>query len=345
MSKSLLLLTFLFFVSCDGGINRIVPVTDDESSDSESRVGDDADNGSTAENGDSEEVYDVDEAKNDDDLSGESGVETDSDDDPDWQNPDMENPDGAEEQPEDEPLLCGEIFDGANCSRAVCETTADCCGADLCVATDACGGAKVCRNAFFKENFDSYVAGNFPNEKWILKYNGAGDSYQIVTSEKYVSAENSMHLLGLKGNRPGSGWASVMTSVLPQVPDVINIEMQMNTEGDDVYFALCTFENEKSGENWGNYDVKVEFADGKLRYQIPEWIAGDIMPSYEPGVWYKIRLKLDQVNKIVSVWVNDELKADRRSVSFDSIRIPNICLSSNKEQKKVWFDDIFVWAE
>ena len=136
-----------------------------------------------------------------------------------------------------------------------------------------------------------------------------------------------------------------MTSVLPQVPNVINVEMQMNTEGDDVYFALCTFEKEAGGSNWGNYDVKVTFAGGKISYQIPEWFSYDIAPSYEPNEWYKIRLKLDQVNKKVSVWVNNELKVNNQSVSFDSLSIPNICLSSNKEQKKVWFDDIFVWAE
>ena len=270
------------------------------------------------------------------DLPDAEPDEGDSADDDENPLPDEEPDEESDEGPDEEPPLCGEIFNGSNCFRASCETNADCCEADLCVATDACGGAKVCRNAFFKENFDSYVAGSFPNANWTLKYDGRGSQYQIVTSERSVSAENSMHLLGR------SNWSAVMTTELPQVPTVINVEAKMNTQGDDVYFALCTFNG--SGQ-WGNYDMKVIFADGKISYQIPEWSAYEILPSYETDVWYKIRLKLDQANKTVSVWVNDELKVDNHVHDFDSLLIPNLCLVSDKKQKKVWFDDIFVWAE
>ena len=254
---------------------------------------------------------------------------------------DIENPIADEDEPEIEDIeypVCGIAFDGSNCSESYCKTVDDCCEGDVCVSADACGGWKVCRNAFFKENFDSYVAGSFPKTNWTLKYAGIGANYQIVTSEKYVSEQNSMHLLGSKTYNN----SAVMTAVLPQVPDVINVEMKMNTQGDNVYFALCTFNG--TGK-WGNYDMKVEFADGLIRYQIPEWYAYEIAPSYEPNEWYKIRLKLDQVNKTVSVWVNDELKVDNQIHDFDSLPIPNICLSSDKNDKKVWFDDIFVWAE
>ena len=259
----------------------------------------------------------------------------------------VETPDEYEDNdPETEDTeypVCGDDFNGSDCSASYCKTAADCCNSDLCVATDACGGKKVCRSAFFKENFDSYTAGSFPPKSsgWTLKYRGAGPQYQIVTSERYFSAENSMHLLGSKNGN----LSAIMTTALPEVPDVINVEMKMNTEGDDVSFSLCTFENEASGSNWGNYDMKVEFADGKIRYQIPEWYAYEIAPSYEANVWYKIRLKLDQLNKTVSVWVDDELKVNNQVHDFGSISIPNLCLVADKKQKKVWFDDIFVWGE
>ncbi len=244
--------------------------------------------------------------------------------------------------PDEEPPVCGEIFNGSNCFMASCETDADCCEADLCVATEACGGAKVCRNAFFKENFDSYVAGSFPNGGvWTLKYNGAGNKYQIVTSEKSVSPENSMHLLG----NQMKNYSSIMTAALPEVPDVINVEAKMNAEGDDVSFALCSFEHADNQTNWGDMYLKVEFADGKIRYQIPEWTVYEVAPSYEPNKWYKLRVKMNQSAKTVSVWVNDELKVDNKAFNLDSWSIPNICLASNKNYKKVWFDDIFVWAE
>ncbi|MBP5407031.1 hypothetical protein J6Z19_07765 [bacterium] len=346
MRNFLLLLTLFVFASCSNGIKKVMPDSDEtpesgeiveEADDSENREKTDDSTVPAGENSDGEE-----QPSND----GEPEFHDDA------EQPESYLPEIPDEYKDNDPEaddaeypVCGHAFDGSNCSAAYCDTIDDCCEGDVCVTADACDGRKVCRNAFFKENFDSYVTGNFPNEKWTLKYNGLGDSYQIVTSEKSVSPENSMHLLGKAGYGTYSGWAAIMTSVLPQVPDVINVEMQMNTEGDDVYFALCTFEREASGSNWGNYDVKVTFAGGKISCQIPEWFSYDIAPSYEPNEWYKIRLKLDQTNKIVSVWVNDELKVDNQSVSFDSLSIPNICLSSNKGQKKVWFDDIFVWAE
>lgn len=364
MRKFLLLLVLFLFVSCGGGIERVVQVTDEnhEQSGAESEGGNqekpDKDAAQTGENGghdenqdaenpvtgdDSQEITDADNAEenvqddgnepeNDSDttVTDEENLENDSE-------TNVPDEDTEPENPDDVWSVCGVEFSGSNCIASSCETAGDCCEADICVATDACGGAKVCRKAFFKENFDSYVAGNFPKSgPWTLKYNGAGDKYQMVTSEKYVSEQNSMHLLGK------SDWAAVMTTVLPQVPTVINVEMKMNTQGDDVYFALCTF---NGGGKWGNYDMKVTFVDGKISYQIPEWSAYEIAPSYEPNEWYKIRFKLDQANKTVSVWLNDELKVDNQIHNFDSLLIPNLCLSSNKGQKKVWFDDIFVWGE
>jgi|GEM_PF-2178760 Cobalamin biosynthesis protein CobT (nicotinate-mononucleotide:5, 6-dimethylbenzimidazole phosphoribosyltransferase) len=360
MHKFLLLLVFLVFVSCsDGAMKRLTPAAEEPSGSGEEVNDGNIENPETPddavippnENGGQDEVQDEEKPITDDENpENPDEEEKPVNDDSDTQVPDEENPDNdsetsvsdgdtEQENPDDVWSGCGVEFSGANCIASSCETVDDCCGADLCVATDGCGGRKVCRNAFFKENFDSYVAGKFPNEgPWTLKYAGSSKSYQMVTSERYVSAENSMHLLGSKKYNN----SAIMTAVLPEVPNVINVEMKMNTQGDNVYFALCTFNG--SGQ-WGNYDMKVEFADGKIRYQIPEWSAYEIAPSYEPNEWYKIRLKLDQVNKTVSVWVNDELKVDNQIHNFDSLPIPNICLSSDKNDKKVWFDDIFVWGE
>ena len=347
MRKFFFLFLVLMLVSCTGvAVQRLIPVADEtpdegvaendspEIQDSDpaeptENVQDDTENPIVDDNNPTEPADEDHEVLPDAEPADDEPAEN-----------DIENP-IPDEEPDEEPPVCGEIFNGSNCFRASCETDADCCEADLCVATDGCGGAKVCRNAFFKENFDSYIAGSFPNANWTLKYGGRGNQYQIVTSEKYVSAENSMHLWGSKSYNN----SAIMTAVLPQVPDVINVEMKMNTQGDNVSFSLCTFENEELGRNWGNYDMKVTFVDGKISYQIPEWSAYEIAPSYEPNEWYKIRLKLDQVNKTVSVWLNDELKVNNQVHNFGSLSIPNLCLVSDKNDKKVWFDDIFVWAE
>jgi len=348
MYRFLSVLILLFFVSCSGnGAQKISSLSDDAS--------EVPDNSGTAETGDSNEKND-DETPSLNDGSHEIQDETvqegsesengpdggSNEDDKDLLPDDEENGESDNERPDSDLPLCGSVFNGSNCAASSCETVEDCCGADLCVATDGCGGAKVCRNAFFKEDFDSYVAGSFPNEKWTLKYYGEGTQYQVVTSEKYVSAENSMHLLG----RSNKKLSAIMTAVLPEVPDVINVEAKMNTEGDDVSFALCTFEREDGRTNWGDIYLKVELANGKIRYQIPEWtVYENGSPSYEPDHWYKIRAKMDQLKKTVSLWVDDELKVENQPFDLDYWSIPNICLASNKQYHKVWFDDIFVWGE
>ena len=361
MYKFLLLLALLIFVSCSGeAVKRLVPVADEPSeadeevSDGNNETPETSDDVvvSPDENGRQDEVQDEERPVTDDENPENPDEEEKPENDYDNQVHDEENSDNdsdisvsdddtEQENPDDVWFECGTVFNGSNCIASSCKTVDDCCGADICVATDGCGGAKVCRNAFFKENFDSYVAGNFPNANWTLKYRGAGKQYQIVNSERYVSAENSMHLLESKSGN----LSAIMTAALPQVPEVINVEFMMNAQGDDVSLALCSFEREAPGQNWGDMYLKIEFADGKIRYQIPEWTVYEVAPSYEANQWYKIRIKMNQPAKTVSVWVDDVLKVENQAFSLDSWSIPNICLASNKNDKKVWFDDIFVWEE
>ena len=372
MRNFLLLLVLFVFVSCSGAVERVVQVGDEnsgesgEKADSENQEKPDEDAAPTDENGghdenqdaenpvsgdDSQEISDADNAGNNDSENVQDDVnepENDSDTTvPDEENPendsetDVPDEDTEPENPDDVWSVCGVEFSGANCTASSCETVDDCCGADICVATDGCGGHKVCRTAFFKENFDSYVSGSFPNANWTLKYRGAGSQYQVVASDRYFSAENSMRMLGSKSGN----LSAIMTAALPQVPDIINVEFMMNAQGDDVSLALCSFEREAPGQNWGDMYLKIEFANGKIRYQIPEWHDYEVAPSYEPNQWYKLRIKMNQPAKTVSVWVNEELKVENQAFTLDSWSIPNICLASNKNDKKVWFDDIFVWGE
>lgn len=360
MRKFFFLFFVLILVSCSGdAVQRLVPVADEPSESGEDVTDENNENPDESvvqpeKDGDNGEVQDDENPVTDNENPENPDEEEKPVNDSDTSVPDEENPendsetsvsddDTEPENPDDVWSVCGTVFTGSNCTASSCETEADCCEADLCVATDGCGGRKVCRKAFFKENFDSYTAGSFPPKSsgWTLKYQGQSQWYQVVTSERYFSAENSMHLLG----NQQKNYSAIMTAVLPQVPDVINVEMRMNPEGDDVSFALCSFEREDGRTNWGDMYLKVEFADGKIRYQIPEWIVYDVAPSYEANEWYKLRVKMNQTAKTISVWVNDELKVENQAFNLDSWSIPNICLASNKNYKKVWFDDIFVWGE
>ena len=361
MRNFLLLLVFFVFISCSGdAVKRLTPVQDEPSEAGEDVNDENIENPENPddavvlpdENGGEDEVQDEERSEINDEALENPDEEEKPENDFDTQVPDEENPendsdisvsddDTEPENPDDVWSVCGVEFSGTNCIASSCETVEDCCEGDVCVATDGCVGHKVCRTAFFKENFDSYVAGNFPDANWTLKYRGAGKQYQIVTSERYVSAENSMHLLGTKSGN----LSAIMTAALPQVPDVINVEFMMNAQGDDVSLALCSFEREAPGQNWGDMYLKIEFANGKIRYQIPEWTVYEVAPSYEANQWYKLRIKMNQPAKTVSVWVNGELKVENQAFNLDSWSIPNICLASNKQDKKVWFDDIFVWGE
>ena len=91
----------------------------------------------------------------------------------------------------------------------------DACGSVCCVGFDNfCIGPESAEEVIFADDFDSYATGSFPSSGgWNLKYNGRGNSYQIVDGSQSVSSPNSLKLEGQKG------WAAAADHALSETPD------------------------------------------------------------------------------------------------------------------------------
>ena len=62
--------------------------------------------------------------------------------------------------------------------------------------------------------------------------------------------------------------------------------------------------------------------------------------------WYKIRLRFNDIDKKVDVWINEVLKASNIDVSGNTSDYTHINVTGgNDTHTRTWFDDIKVWYE
>jgi hypothetical protein len=92
---------------------------------------------------------------------------------------------------------------------------------------------------------------------------------------------------------------------------------------------------------WGAYYGTVIFdhSDGKIKAE-----NGDVLGSWSPGTWYRVKVVLDRRSNKYSVWINGELRGQNIPTSrSDTNRINAIALVSGWPGKKVYYDDVRVF--
>ena len=147
------------------------------------------------------------------------------------------------------------------------------------------------------ENFESYKVNTFPSSGgWILKYDGAGKNYQVVSKANYISGEKSMQVKGARG------WSAIMYKNLSSTPSIIFFEGWMKTSGVDGGMGF----GNRDERAWGTGYAEIKFCQGELCC----YLGGmkNYMQDYQKNVWYKVKIKFDSANKYIDVWVNDVLK-------------------------------------
>jgi len=193
------------------------------------------------------------------------------------------------------------------------------------------------------DNFDSYDSNIFPSSGgWTLGYNGAGDSYQIITNLTSHSNPQSMQLKG----KPS--WGALMYFTLPETPSVVFCEGYIKTPislSSDSY-DVCTigFENFFQG-TWGTGYSIVKFDN-----QTGEIICGifdkfKIVQNYNSDQWYKVKIKFDVINENMDVWINDVLVLQGFSQTLPSEGYSEFFLHAGHGNSLYYFDDVKVWYE
>jgi beta propeller repeat protein len=183
----------------------------------------------------------------------------------------------------------------------------------------------------FADDFDSYATGSFPSSGgWNLKYNGRGNSYQIVDGSQSVSSPNSLKLEGQKN------WAAAADHALSETPDQVLFEADVKvtrpnggTDGwANAYVVLVD-----PDVGWGTHYGTVLFgADQLINGKIP----------YNFDQWYHVKAKVDMLNRKNDVWIDDEF-IGTFDISSDGyykcIRLD----ADNSGHTRAWFDNVKVY--
>jgi len=187
----------------------------------------------------------------------------------------------------------------------------------------------------FQDSFESYTINTFPSSGgWSLRYNGAGDSYQVVTNTDHHPGSQSMQMKG------APSWTAQMEKSVSMSSNVICYQGWIKPTGNDGGFGLINNQVPTTG-NYGN----VFFDQGKIKCQVGYNLTVEIQ-DFNVNQWYQIKLKYDHVNKTIDVWINGSLKIQSLAAINISPLGPNVFyMWSEHEGNIFYFDDIMVWCE
>lgn len=187
----------------------------------------------------------------------------------------------------------------------------------------------------FADNFDSYTAGTFPSSGgWYLRYNGAGDSYQIVVNSQSHSGTQSMQMQG------ATSWTAQMEKSVDVQREAIYWQGWVKPMGNDGGLGLIN----SSIPTTGNYGV-VYFDFGKIWCQIGYDVNVEIQ-NFTPNEWYKVKVRYDHICKCIDVWINDVQKITAlHSNNIYADYYNTFYMFSEHDGNLFYFDDVEVWYQ
>lgn len=199
------------------------------------------------------------------------------------------------------------------------------------------GAISILEVSIVSANWGRSWYGTFPSgDGWELVRNGAGDQYQLVVDTFSVSPRTSFQLLGTHG------WSSVVKNDFTSTSRLIGYEVYVRTEalkGSDYSVAHVGFFN-RPIDSGGRYYATVSFEDSGLIRS-----GGEILQSYRPYTWYKVKVMIDKTTRVYSVWIDDVLKGQSLVEANNPQEILSFELESEWAGVKAYFDDVKVFEE
>ena len=192
----------------------------------------------------------------------------------------------------------------------------------------------------FSDNFESYVVGTFPSSGgWQLVYNGAGNQYQVVTSDYSASGSKSLQLMG------SYGWSAVVKKDFSSTSSLIGFEVSMmvpqTEDGGCVAFYNANI------EAWGRYYGIIGFGgDGYIWASIQDNPRLNVrLQPYNPGTWYRVRVVVDKSAWTYDVWINDVLVGQDLTTYYNPNEIQSLQFQVGWINDRAYFDDAQVFEE
>ena len=187
-------------------------------------------------------------------------------------------------------------------------------------------------NILFQDDFESYQANTFPSSGgWV---SGPGTNNDIISNSVFHSPNQSFKLNGVGGDpgcyRPMSTFPTVTYFE-------IWIKTPSNTAASDTgavafgvrfYFAI----------NFVCKDNTVRLSDYNTGTG-----PGLTISTFQPDLWYKVKVKFDKSSNKVSCWIDDVQKILNATISpYPSASLDFGCSVQNL-QKEAYLDDLVVW--
>lgn len=209
-----------------------------------------------------------------------------------------------------------------------------------------CIGQLISQSYFINDSFESYTPNTFPSfGGWVLEWNGAGYTYNVVTIEQANSGIQSMRMQGQ------SNWAAQMYKPINTITDsIICIEgfvrgsaTGTGVAGDN---ASIIFGNKDEGP-WGTDHAVVSLCAengtiwcGSWNYDTTSYMT---IQSSNANEWYKIKLLYNITGNNIKVWINGNLKVNNFPTLPSNLDINMVALKAGWGSTAYYFDDIKVW--
>jgi len=191
---------------------------------------------------------------------------------------------------------------------------------------------KALDNVIFQDDFENYAVGTFPSSGgWQLVYNGAGDQYQVITSDHSASGSQSLQMEGQYS------WSAVVAKDFASSSNLIGFEAYlMGTPGS---WPSVGFGNETI-QPWGRLygAVGVDTIDGFI-------VAGsqNLQPC-TANTWYKIREVMDRNAGTFDVWIDDQLKGTNIQEANNPWEIQSLRFDVGWHNVLNYYDDVKVFS-
>jgi hypothetical protein len=202
-------------------------------------------------------------------------------------------------------------------------------------------GGGMAENLIFSDDFENYAVGSFPGQ-WTLVFNGMGNQYQKVVDTTSDSPTKSLRMQGEKN------WAADAVRFFQSDADKIGFEVSVRVSQnngkteDDVKVGLW------KRLDWGTalWTDGIAFTDNGTivaRDVVAREGTGQVLQSYVPNQWYKIRFELDRQNRLISVWVDGELKGQNIKGSDKPYDFDGLAVSGRYTEIPVNYDDVKIF--
>lgn len=184
------------------------------------------------------------------------------------------------------------------------------------------------------DDFENYNINSFPSEGgWVIRYNGAGNSYQYITDQYQNSGNKSFRLHGV------SNWDARIINELSDTPSQVYFEVSFFSENIN-HNGSFGLHNPNVG-TWGSGKIGVGFNNGFIT------VAGTEIMEYNPDIWNTVKVKADMINNKFSVWVNNVEYVTNQDYNYPDFQYTHFQLTgrNNSANNIVFYDDVKVWVE